>query len=150
MKLNLSKRDIKLLLMLLGLVALVASFYLVYTPAKERREAIELQNVELQNQVSRLEELNASKPQYEADIVSMATGLASTGELVGLTEPQIFALATAMSSVGIEAAAGSTAMSKLLKKIQILISMNWKRRLQKKKLKKLKTFAILKMILQIL
>ena len=71
MKLNLSKRDIKLLLMLLGLVALVASFYLVYTPAKERREAIELQNVELQNQVSRLEELNASKPQYEADIISM-------------------------------------------------------------------------------
>ena len=71
MKLSLSKRDIKLLLMLLGLVAVVASFYLVYTPAKERREAIEAQNVELQNQVSRLEELNANKPQYEADILSM-------------------------------------------------------------------------------
>ena len=57
----------------------------------------------------------------EADIVSMATGLASTGELAGLTEPQIFALATAMSSVGIEAQAGSTAMSKLLKKIQVSV-----------------------------
>lgn len=55
----------------------------------------------------------------EADIVAMATGLAATGELAGLTEPQIFALSTAMSSVGIEAAAGSTAMSKLLKKIQV-------------------------------
>lgn len=57
----------------------------------------------------------------EADIVAMATGLAATGELAGLTEPQIFALATAMSSVGIEAAAGSTAMSKLLKKIQVSV-----------------------------
>ena len=71
MKLSLSKRDIKLLLMLLGLVAVVASFYLVYTPAKERREAIEAQNVELQNQVSRLEELNANKPEYEQSIIDM-------------------------------------------------------------------------------
>ena len=37
----------------------------------------------------------------EADIVEMGTRLASTGELVGLTEAQIMALATAMSSVGI-------------------------------------------------
>lgn len=55
----------------------------------------------------------------EADIVNMATNLASTGELTGLTEPQIMALATAMSSVGIEAEAGGSAMSKLLKKIQV-------------------------------
>lgn len=55
----------------------------------------------------------------EADIVSMATRLASTGELTGLTEAQILALATAMSSVGIEAEAGGSAMSKLLKKIQV-------------------------------
>lgn len=41
----------------------------------------------------------------EADIVNMATRLASTGELAGLSEPQIMALATAMSSVGIEAEA---------------------------------------------
>lgn len=55
----------------------------------------------------------------ESDIVSMATKLASTGELTGLTQPQIMALATAMSSVGIEAEAGGSAMSKLLKKIQL-------------------------------
>ena len=71
MKLNLSKRDIKILLAILGLVAVVASFYLVYTPAKERREAIEAQNIELQNQVSRLEELNASKAEYEQSIIDM-------------------------------------------------------------------------------
>lgn len=57
----------------------------------------------------------------EADIVSMATRLAATGELTGLTEAQIMGLATAMSSVGIEAEAGGSAMSKLLKKIQVAV-----------------------------
>ncbi len=57
----------------------------------------------------------------EADIVAMATRLAATGELTGLTEAQIMGLATAMSSVGIEAEAGGSAMSKLLKKIQVSV-----------------------------
>lgn len=55
----------------------------------------------------------------ESDIVSMATRLAATGELTGLSQSQILSLATAMSSVGIEAEAGGSAMSKLLKKIQV-------------------------------
>ena len=55
----------------------------------------------------------------EADIVAMATRLAATGELAGLSQSQILSLATAMSSVGIEAEAGGSAMSKLLKKIQV-------------------------------
>lgn len=59
----------------------------------------------------------------EADIVAMATRLASTGELAGLSEPQILALATAMSSVGIEAEAGGSAMSKLLKQIQVAVEV---------------------------
>lgn len=59
----------------------------------------------------------------EADIVNMATNLASTGELTGLTQAQILALAAAMSSVGIEAEAGGSAMSKLLKKIQVAVEI---------------------------
>ena len=57
----------------------------------------------------------------EADIVAMGTRLAATGELTGLSQSQIMALATAMSSVGIEAEAGGSAMSKLLKKIQVAV-----------------------------
>ena len=53
----------------------------------------------------------------ESDIVSMATRLASTGSLTGLTQSQIMALATALSSVGVEAEAGGSAASKLLKMI---------------------------------
>ena len=55
----------------------------------------------------------------ESDIVGMATRLAASGELAGLSQAQIMALATAMSSVGIEAEAGGSAMSKLLKQIQL-------------------------------
>lgn len=59
----------------------------------------------------------------EADIVAMATRLAATGELAGLSESQILSLATAMSSVGIEAEAGGSAMSKLLKNIQLAVEL---------------------------
>lgn len=57
----------------------------------------------------------------EADIVSMGLRLASTGELTGLSEPQIMAAATALSSLGIEAEAGGSAMSKILKSLQLAV-----------------------------
>ena len=89
MNMKLSKRDVKLLLMLLGLIALIASFYLVYSPAKERREAIETQNVDLQNQVSRLEELNASKAEYEQSILDMNDEIAAlTAEFPAATKEE--------------------------------------------------------------
>lgn len=53
----------------------------------------------------------------EKDIVNMGTRLAGTGNQVGLTESEIMGLAAAMSSVGIEAEAGGSAMSTTLKKI---------------------------------
>lgn len=59
----------------------------------------------------------------EADIVAMATRLASTGEVVGLTEPQILAVATALSSVGIEAEAGGSAFSKLLRYVETSVQL---------------------------
>lgn len=55
----------------------------------------------------------------ESDIVEMGTRLASTGTLTGLSEPQIMAAATALSSLGIEAEAGGSAMSKILKQLQV-------------------------------
>lgn len=58
----------------------------------------------------------------EADIVSMATRLASTGALTGLSEANIMALATALSSVGIEAEAGGSAISKLLKQFEVMVA----------------------------
>lgn len=57
----------------------------------------------------------------EADIVDMAMRLASTGEITGLSQSQMMAVATALNSVGIEAEAGGSAFSKLLKKVQLAV-----------------------------
>lgn len=59
----------------------------------------------------------------ESAIVDMATRLAATGDVVGLSEAQIFAVATALSSVGIEAEAGGSAISKLLKTIETSVAL---------------------------
>nr|DAI29337.1 MAG TPA: minor tail protein [Caudoviricetes sp.] len=53
----------------------------------------------------------------EKEIVEMSLRLAGTGHLVGLTEPQILAVATAMSSVGINAEAGGSSFSRVMQKI---------------------------------
>ena len=50
----------------------------------------------------------------ERDIVEMTNRLAAGGKLAGLTTPEILGLATAMSSVGIEAEAGGTALNQTL------------------------------------
>ena len=58
----------------------------------------------------------------ESEIVDMATRLATAGRQVGMTTPQVLALSTALSSMGIKAAAGGGSMSKLMKEIQVAVS----------------------------
>lgn len=62
-------------------------------------------------------ELGNNYAATEGDIIEMATRIAATGEVVGLSEADIMGLSTAISSVGIEAEAGGTAISKLLKQM---------------------------------
>lgn len=54
----------------------------------------------------------------EAEIVAMAMRLAGAGKQVGFSEGQILGLATALSSVGIEAEMGGSAISKAMVKMQ--------------------------------
>ena len=58
----------------------------------------------------------------ESDIVSMANRLAASGTLAGLTNQEILGLATAMSSVCIEAEAGGTAMTQTLAAIESAVA----------------------------
>lgn len=58
----------------------------------------------------------------ESSIVEMSNRLASAGTIAGLSTTDIFALATAMSSVGIEAEAGGTAMTQTLTSISQAVS----------------------------
>lgn len=62
----------------------------------------------------------------ETDIVDMTTRLAATGQVVGYTQPQMFAIATALSSVGIEAEAGGSAFSELSKKLNLAVAKGGK------------------------
>lgn len=60
----------------------------------------------------------------EADITALAQRLASTGSLVGLSDAQIMGLSAAMASLGVEAEAGGTAMSKTLQLMQTAVLGN--------------------------
>lgn len=62
----------------------------------------------------------------EKDIVEMTNRLAAGGKLAGLTAPDILGLATAMSSVGIEAEAGGTAMTQTLTAIGNAVALTTK------------------------
>ena len=62
----------------------------------------------------------------EKDIVEMTNRLAAGGKLAGLTAPEILGLATAMSSVGIEAEAGGTAMTQTLTAIGSAVALTTK------------------------
>lgn len=53
----------------------------------------------------------------ESEITDMSLRLAGTGSQIGLTEAQVLAFATAMSSVGINAEAGGSAMSRVWQKM---------------------------------
>ena len=54
----------------------------------------------------------------EAELVDMALRLAGAGDLAGLTEAQILAIATALRSVGLRAEAGGTAFSRVFVEMQ--------------------------------
>ena len=55
----------------------------------------------------------------ERDILETATRLASTADLAGLSTPEILALSTAISSMGINAEAGGSAAGKLMKQMSL-------------------------------
>lgn len=60
----------------------------------------------------------------EADISHMAMRIAGAGKSIGLTEADVLGLATALSSMGIEAEAGGTAISTIMSTIDKDVAMN--------------------------
>jgi len=58
----------------------------------------------------------------EKDIAAMGLRLAAAGAYVGMSEPQILGFANALSSVGIEAEAGGTAMSQVFKSLNSAVA----------------------------
>lgn len=62
----------------------------------------------------------------EAEIADMGMNLASAGTQVGMNQSQVMALATALSSVGLEAQAGGTAFSKVMVNMQLAVEKGGK------------------------
>jgi len=60
----------------------------------------------------------------EADIVAMAMRIAGAGKTIGLSEADVLSLAAALSSVGIEAEMGGSAISKAMIKMATAVETN--------------------------
>ncbi|MFE7067397.1 phage tail tape measure protein [Microbacterium sp. NPDC057658] len=58
----------------------------------------------------------------ERDIIQMAQRIAGAGRVVGLTEAQVLGFANALASVGIEAEAGGSAISRIMTDIALSVS----------------------------
>ena len=62
----------------------------------------------------------------ESQILEMATRIAAAGNTIGLTQGQVLGFASALSSVGLEAEAGGTAISRVFVDMQAAVSQGGK------------------------
>ena len=76
-------------------------------------------NLNIMKAGSAITDLGNKLQTTEAQIIELATRMGATGALVDLSTPEILGISAALSVVGIEAEAGGTAISKLLKKIEV-------------------------------
>ena len=77
-----------------------------------------------ENLGSTVVELGNNLATNESEIVDLGTRLAAAGSQAGLTDAEIMGLAGAMSSVGLSAEAGGSAMSQVMTKIGEAVSTN--------------------------
>ena len=77
----------------------------------------QMPQTEFSNLASSVVQLGNNFATTESDIVAMGLRLAGTSSQVGMSEDQILALAAAMSSVGINAEAGGSSMSRVMQKM---------------------------------
>lgn len=71
-----------------------------------------------------LVELGNNAATDEASIMNMATRIAASGSQIGLTEQQVLGLATTLSSVGLEAEGGGSAISAVMTQIDKDVATN--------------------------
>lgn len=79
---------------------------------------------DVDNLSSALVDLGNNGASTERDIVEMAQRLAGAGRMIGASEQEIFALASAMADLGIQAQLGGGAMSRQLRKINSAVFEN--------------------------
>ena len=73
------------------------------------------------NLASAVVDLGNNYATTEQKIVDMGQGIAAAGSLAGMSEADMMGLSAAVTSLGIETAAGSTSMSKLISKLNMAV-----------------------------
>lgn len=81
---------------------------------------------EISNLGSAIVNLGNNMATTESEIDAMALRIAGAGATIGLTQPEILAWAAALSSVGIEAEAGGSAISRLMVNVGAAVSSGGK------------------------
>lgn len=66
-----SKKDVLLLLALLGILAVVSSYMLVFQPTMEKSEALKQENLQLEQRIADLQSKKENKDSYESQTVQM-------------------------------------------------------------------------------
>ncbi|MEY8436155.1 phage tail tape measure protein [Atopobiaceae bacterium 24-176] len=87
------------------------------TKLAQFKNITKMSNDELSNFASALVDLGNHSATTEADILEMATRIASAGESAHMSEADILGLSTALSSTGMNADAGGSAISTVIKNI---------------------------------
>lgn len=100
--------------------------------AEESAEAIaKLMNImgtdtsQVRNLGSAIVDLGNNSATTERDIVEMSMRIAGAGAQIGLTEQEVLGIATALSSVGIRAEMGGSAISKAMVKMQVAVETGY-------------------------
>lgn len=74
-----------------------------------------------------LTDLGNKFPTFESDIMDMATRIAAAGTSIGMSSQDILALSTALTSVGLNAEAGGSAISTILRTIDTQVATSGKK-----------------------
>lgn len=73
---SISKKDLKLLLYVGGILAIVLVYFNIFSPTLENNKILVQENIELQAQVERLEELDKNKEVYREETADMRSEIA--------------------------------------------------------------------------
>lgn len=82
---------------------------------------LNLTNDDFERMGSAIVDLGNKFPTTESDIAEMASRLAGTANMLGITADEVFGIANAISTVGLEVEMGGNAISKTLREMQLAV-----------------------------
>lgn len=88
------------------------------------KSIVQMGEDDLDNFGSALVRLGNTLPTTESDIMNLALRFASAGHVVGMTDQEILGISATLSSLGMKADAGGSALSQVINKIDLAVDTN--------------------------